>query len=176
MRQRILDVAMELFLDRGYGSTSIRDIAERLGVSKAAVYYHFPAKEQLASALLKPALDSLGAVADGVAAGRLTPPQALAELASGHAAGGRIMTAMRQDPSLQEAARATQAQGMAEFERIARALAGPRPSQAGLVRAHSALGALFAGLGSASKYRGAAGPNRAESAAAIEAALAALNS
>jgi len=41
-RQRIIDIALELFATRGYAGTSMRDIAAELGVTKAALYYHFP--------------------------------------------------------------------------------------------------------------------------------------
>lgn len=44
MRERILDVALELFTEQGYDKTSLREIADRLGVTKAALYYHFPSK------------------------------------------------------------------------------------------------------------------------------------
>jgi AcrR family transcriptional regulator len=50
-RERILDVALELFSDQGYEKTSLREIAERLGFSKAAIYYHFASKEDLLLAL-----------------------------------------------------------------------------------------------------------------------------
>ena len=50
-RVRILDVAVELFSDQGYEKTSLREIAERLGFSKAAIYYHFASKEDLLLAL-----------------------------------------------------------------------------------------------------------------------------
>ena len=53
-RQRILDAATELFIERGYEATSLREIAERVGVTKAALYYHFPGKEDLLRALLEP--------------------------------------------------------------------------------------------------------------------------
>ena len=46
-RERILDIALELFVDQGYEKTSLRDIAERLGTTKAALYYHFENKDQL---------------------------------------------------------------------------------------------------------------------------------
>lgn len=46
-RQRILDVALELFTEHGYDGTSLREIAERLGVSKAALYYHFKSKDEI---------------------------------------------------------------------------------------------------------------------------------
>jgi AcrR family transcriptional regulator len=46
-RERILDVALELFNKQGYERTSLRQIAERLGVTKAALYYHFKSKEDI---------------------------------------------------------------------------------------------------------------------------------
>lgn len=46
-RERILDIALELFTERGYDKTSLRDIAERLGTTKAALYYHFARKEDI---------------------------------------------------------------------------------------------------------------------------------
>lgn len=55
-RQRILDVALDLFEHQGYAGTSLRDIADRLGLTKAAVYYHFPSKEDLLDQALAPAL------------------------------------------------------------------------------------------------------------------------
>src|ERR1700683_5182861 len=45
--ERILDVALELFNEQGYEKTSLREIAERLGVTKAALYYHFERKEEI---------------------------------------------------------------------------------------------------------------------------------
>jgi AcrR family transcriptional regulator len=57
-RDRILDVARELFTEQGYDATSLREIADRLGFTKAALYYHFQSKEQLLTALLAP-LDDL---------------------------------------------------------------------------------------------------------------------
>lgn len=46
-RERILDIALELFTEHGYDKTSLRDIAERLGMTKAALYYHFERKEDI---------------------------------------------------------------------------------------------------------------------------------
>jgi AcrR family transcriptional regulator len=50
-RDRILDIAIGLFTAQGYDKTSIRQIAERLGYSKAAIYYHFASKEDILRAL-----------------------------------------------------------------------------------------------------------------------------
>jgi AcrR family transcriptional regulator len=50
-RERILDVALDLFIDQGYDKTSLREIADRLGFTKAALYYHFERKEDILLAL-----------------------------------------------------------------------------------------------------------------------------
>lgn len=46
-RQRIQDVALDLFAEQGYEKTSLREIAESLEVTKAALYYHFKTKEEI---------------------------------------------------------------------------------------------------------------------------------
>ncbi|MFF0161952.1 TetR/AcrR family transcriptional regulator [Streptomyces sp. NPDC005263] len=46
-RQRIQDVALGLFAEQGYEKTSLREIAEALDVTKAALYYHFKTKEEI---------------------------------------------------------------------------------------------------------------------------------
>ena len=46
-RERIQAVALELFAEQGYEKTSLREIAEGLGVTKAALYYHFKSKEDI---------------------------------------------------------------------------------------------------------------------------------
>ncbi len=47
-RTRVLDAAESLFMERGYASVTMRDIADALGVKQAALYYHAPkGKEQL---------------------------------------------------------------------------------------------------------------------------------
>ena len=52
MRDQILQVALDLFTRQGYDKTSLREIAEHLEVTKAALYYHFTSKEEILSALI----------------------------------------------------------------------------------------------------------------------------
>ncbi|MFS8478736.1 MAG: helix-turn-helix domain-containing protein [Micromonosporaceae bacterium] len=58
-RTRIQRVALELFTERGYDKTSLREIAERLGVTKAALYYHFRSKEEIVEGFLGDRLDAI---------------------------------------------------------------------------------------------------------------------
>jgi AcrR family transcriptional regulator len=46
-RERILEVALDLFNEQGYDKTSLREIAERLDFTKAALYYHFERKQDI---------------------------------------------------------------------------------------------------------------------------------
>jgi AcrR family transcriptional regulator len=66
-RERILDVALDLFIEQGYDKTSLRQIAEPLGFTQAAIYYHFAAKQDILVALHlrlhelgRPAFEQLG--------------------------------------------------------------------------------------------------------------------
>jgi AcrR family transcriptional regulator len=52
-RAAILEAALELFSHRGYGATSMRDIASKAGVSTGSVYHHFAEKEAIFQALLE---------------------------------------------------------------------------------------------------------------------------
>ena len=50
--EKILDVAQQLFLEKGYDNTTIQDIVDKLGgLTKGAVYHHFKSKEDIICAL-----------------------------------------------------------------------------------------------------------------------------
>ena len=51
-RQQIIEVAAELFAERGFGGVSINDIGAALGTSGPALYKHFPSKDALLAAML----------------------------------------------------------------------------------------------------------------------------
>ncbi|PSK98347.1 TetR family transcriptional regulator [Murinocardiopsis flavida] len=67
-RERIRSVALELFAQNGFESTSLREIAERLGITKAALYYHFPSKNDLLAELVLPLTDDMAAMLSRVEA------------------------------------------------------------------------------------------------------------
>jgi len=69
-RARILRAAHRRFVDQGYDATSLREIAEDLGFTKAALYYHFPSKADLLRALLAPMAEVFDEVVDRLEAVR----------------------------------------------------------------------------------------------------------
>ncbi len=73
----ILDVAVRVFLKRGYDGSSLDDVARAAGITKASIYYHVRSKEELLARGVGRALDALFAVLEerpakaGPAAARL---------------------------------------------------------------------------------------------------------
>lgn len=61
-QESILRVAAEVFIQHGYDATSMGQLAEKLGITKSAIYHHVPSKEYLLQLALDRALDSLEAI------------------------------------------------------------------------------------------------------------------
>jgi AcrR family transcriptional regulator len=61
-RQRLIDVAIELFTRHSFAGTSLQMIADELGFTKAAIYHHFRTREQLLDAVVEPILQHLRAI------------------------------------------------------------------------------------------------------------------
>ncbi|HYG29457.1 MAG TPA: TetR/AcrR family transcriptional regulator [Allosphingosinicella sp.] len=59
-RGRIVQAAMELFWEKGYGSTSIADILSRSQVNSGSLYHYFPGKQDLLVAVLEAYRDGIG--------------------------------------------------------------------------------------------------------------------
>jgi AcrR family transcriptional regulator len=60
----LLEVAVEVFNERGYDATSMDELAARLGITKSAIYHHVPSKVELLRLALDRALDALFAVTE----------------------------------------------------------------------------------------------------------------
>lgn len=56
-KQRIQTVARELFAQKGVQKTSLKEIADRLGITKPALYYHFSSREELVRSIVQPLVD-----------------------------------------------------------------------------------------------------------------------
>src|SRR6266576_1060532 len=66
-RQQILDTAQRLFAELGYDATSLQMIADEMGLTKAAVYYHFRAKSDILHAAMQPGIQRLEVLLDEAA-------------------------------------------------------------------------------------------------------------
>lgn len=69
-RSRLRELALQLFAEQGYEKTSLREIAERLGVTKAALYYYFKSKEDIVASLVE---DYMAELDELIAWGRSQP-------------------------------------------------------------------------------------------------------
>lgn len=68
IRKRILATALELFLEKGYGAVSVREMIETLGISKGGFYHHYPSKEALFLAVVEEALARWSNAVSGITA------------------------------------------------------------------------------------------------------------
>jgi AcrR family transcriptional regulator len=66
----ILKAATMLFAEKGYSETSLMDIAQAVGLSKAAVYHYFPTKQVIYEAIVVDLLQRLCAHVEGAIAGK----------------------------------------------------------------------------------------------------------
>lgn len=154
-RQRILDAALRRFAEHGYAGTSIRDLADELGLTKAAVHYHFAAKEQIVLALLEPMLQQFAALVERQAEHPEGPRALLLGVRDVLVASGPLMSVLASDPSVSKPGADLHAELHALAARTAQVLAGPGAGPDRLLRAHCALGSFFAGWDTS--YRGLTG-------------------
>ncbi len=76
-RERILAVARAAFIERGYADVSMQEIASAAGLTKAAIYYHFPDKEALFASVVSAEFER---ICQGVAAELAIGPPLRAQL------------------------------------------------------------------------------------------------
>jgi AcrR family transcriptional regulator len=72
-RERILNAAAEAFARHGYSEVTLLEIAELMGMTKGAIYFHFKNKEALAIAVAENFYHRLSVSSDAIAALRLDP-------------------------------------------------------------------------------------------------------
>src|ERR1700744_2609425 len=146
-RARLLQAALQLFAEQGFAATSTRELSERLGFTKAALYYSFKTKDDLLAALIQPALEQLTALITQTpvrasAAARREVLAAYIDLNTSHVDLLRVLT---QDPSV--ARRPASATHAALEERMLQLLAGHEaPDLAEQIRARAALAAIRGAL------------------------------
>jgi AcrR family transcriptional regulator len=137
---RIRGAALELIAAKGLHQVSLREIAERVGITKPALYYHFASREELVRSLVQPFIDD---VAEALAPfGPGTGPRELLGAYFDVTYRHRDVTAMiMRDPSI--LAVVDLASAVAQWRRrMVAILAGPSPSLPMLARAQMAIGGL----------------------------------
>lgn len=81
-RRLILDTAARLLRSGGYHQTTLREIAEAVGIRKASLYYHFASKEEIVEAVVNDGVRFVhDAVVAALAATRNAPPRQRLEAA-----------------------------------------------------------------------------------------------
>jgi AcrR family transcriptional regulator len=146
-RCQFLGVALELMAEKGYAATPLREIAARLGLTKAALYYHFPSKDDLLAALVEPAMAELRRLA------RSAPPSAAEEcrraalegyvqLVAAHV---DLIRVLSQDPSARRSPALAPAAAL--YHELAALLAGTsEPDTAQRTAVRAALGGIHAAV------------------------------
>lgn len=107
-RERLVDAAVRLITRHGFAGTSLQMIADELGFTKAAIYYHFRTREQLLSAVVEPLLVRLQAVIED-AEGRRGASARADRMVCGYAdlavRSRALVSVLAGDPSVNEALR-----------------------------------------------------------------------
>ncbi|WP_433829762.1 TetR/AcrR family transcriptional regulator [Actinoplanes sp. CA-015351] len=142
-RERVLSAALDLFAEHGVSGTSLQMIADRMGVTKAAVYHQFPTKEEIVLAVIDPVLASLTPIATS-AARRRTPASrrrhvldAVVDLVVKHR---RLSAVLSFDPVVVRLVR--QHPAMTVISELVELLTGPDPSPAARVEVVMVAGGL----------------------------------
>jgi TetR/AcrR family transcriptional regulator, cholesterol catabolism regulator len=79
-RQRIIDSAATAFASRGVAATTVRQIADEVGILSGSLYHHFESKEAIVEAIISPYLDELRQRYREALAGAADPPSRLRDL------------------------------------------------------------------------------------------------
>lgn len=146
-RERILAAALALFAEHGVHGTSLKMIADRVGVSKPAVYYQFQSKEEILLEVLRPMFEDIGRVvriAEALPdweARRAVTISGLVEMAVRHR---RLAVTFHGDPAIDHIVM-TQPELEAVSDRVRELLEGPEPDPASRI----AFAVFFGGMGKA---------------------------
>ncbi|BDT84470.1 TetR/AcrR family transcriptional regulator [Nocardia cyriacigeorgica] len=149
-KQAIRDAAVELFTNKGFEQTSLREVADAVGITKASLYYHYASKLDLLLAIIDPVIDHMRSVVEDIDAVPYNPEGIRAVLRAyvrgmvRHRDAGAMC--MRDTVAIVNAM-ADRYPDVAESTRqLRRWLAGPDPTDEALLRASAALEILGVAL------------------------------
>lgn len=172
-RDRIVEIARELFAEKGYTGTTIADIARRLGTTTAALYYHFASKADILDAILAEPMAAYADMAERATSARLPPEEILGGYVDFVAETRHVLPLVTADPKVQAMLDERLPQKPQQMvDAIVATLAGPRPSRAAVIRAHAAF--AVAKEATTAAMRSGNGLTRADRREIVAAALRAL--
>jgi AcrR family transcriptional regulator len=151
-RARIQQVAVELFTEHGYEATSLREIAEKLDVTKAALYYHFKSKEDIVASLVEDyhaQFDDLIIWGESQPRGAETRQEILRRYIRLVADGGQVFRMLQQNQAAVHSMASEKSRGALFRERmhsLVDLLAEPGSSLQDKIRATMALGGISVSL------------------------------
>lgn len=148
-RGAIIDAAIRLMRRQGFEQTSLREIAEEVGITKASLYYHFPSKLALLEAILDPVFAEFREVEaqlQGLTRDRAGVERLMRRYLQGLVRHREIGSLVVTDPSVLNALTEHAGELVAIGRRVQLWLAGPDPSTADLLRAQCALEAAGVAL------------------------------
>jgi AcrR family transcriptional regulator len=150
-RARLIDVAVDLFTRHSFAGTSLQMIADEMGFTKAAIYYHFRTREELLTAVVEPIFEQLSTVITGAESQRTTAARAdhmllgYAELAVANRA---LVSVLACDPSVTTLLR-DQPHWAELINRQLALLAGADRDAGGLIKATVVLAGISSAVGPA---------------------------
>lgn len=136
-RQRLIEVAIELFGEHSVAGTSLQMISEALGLTKSAIYHHFRTRDELLDAILDPVLAELAvliAEAEAQRTARARADRMLIGYAALAAANRNLISVLSSDPHVTELVR-RRAEWSSTVTRQMRLFAALEPGVGGQVNA-----------------------------------------
>jgi AcrR family transcriptional regulator len=144
-QEAVRRAALELFAAKGYEGTSLREIAEAVDMTKAAIYYHFPSKEAVLLAIAAPVLGDTDAVLRRAESGDWMPEDVLRGLLEVMIKHHEVVAALASDIGAQ-ARLSAQGASDGQEERLIALLMGESATLAKQAGAVGAVGVLRSGL------------------------------
>jgi AcrR family transcriptional regulator len=136
-----LEVALDLFATQGLQQTSLRQIADRLGLTKPALYYHFASRDDLVRSLVQPLMDDVEALLERLEREGAQPRALLGEyfdLTYRHRRTTELMVRDMSSPAFHD----LMPRALGWQRRLMGLLTGPDPTLAEQARAIVAVGGL----------------------------------
>ncbi|GAA5054897.1 TetR/AcrR family transcriptional regulator [Nocardia callitridis] len=148
-RQRLIDVAIDLFRQHSFAGTSLQMISDELGLTKSAIYHHFRTRDELLSAVMEPLIGELAVIVEEAEA--LRGPRARAEYvlrgyAALAAANRHLLPVLNGDPGVVGMLRERTQWGSIVVRQM-RLLAGVEPGAGGTVKAAIVMAGISAAAG-----------------------------